>query len=324
MVIIQYAKRCALSLVFFAGILGSHAWADDIQDTILWSEGREAFALIEKYSLNLQKIDFKLTEEEVLKAHFQQGIPSEISRAQYLEVLSDFLIRIDSKGKVIDLKNPDPADIKSKAEEEKQEISYFFYEESILHIKFPKKMKNNHMPDSIIQMVNAYCPEKLIIDLRDNSGGYVDITHQILSLFLHENKKLFILKFNDEDKFYSSKTSSNQYWNLPCIILINENSKSCAELFALVMKMNKRAIVIGQKSFGKAIGGSPIIALRDRLQIKIKLFTLQVYIPKGNSLDELITYQDEGIEPDIEVINDTGLDKQLVAAIEYLQSSQSK
>ncbi len=93
---------------------------------------------------------------------------------------------------------------------------------------------------------------KLIIDLRDDGGGYLEALQGVISLFLPENE-IFIRREYTDGTQEVNKTGSGQYTQFsPIVILVNENTASAAEAFTLAMKENRDDVtVIGEKTYGK-------------------------------------------------------------------------
>jgi len=92
----------------------------------------------------------------------------------------------------------------------------------------------------------------IIIDLRDNPGGYVDSAYEILDIFIPKNKTLITVKYSNETiKEESQGTNEITIPNIPIMILVNENTASAAEIVASSMQSNKKATIIGTKTYGK-------------------------------------------------------------------------
>ncbi len=134
---------------------------------------------------------------------------------------------------------------------------------------------------------------RLIIDLRDDGGGYLDVLRNVASLFLPANK-VFIRRVYTNGKEDLSKTEGGQYRQFsPIVILVNENTASAAEAFTLCMKENRNDVtIIGEKTYGK---GSVQITqyFEDGSALK---YTDSIWkSPNGNWINGT------GIEPDVTV-----------------------
>lgn len=147
----------------------------------------------------------------------------------------------------------------------------------------------------------------LIIDLRNNPGGYVDTTLKILDYLLPECQLLRTERRGGKQKVYSSKESA--VLDIPCVILTNEDSASASEIFAGAMKDNEAATLVGTKTYGKGIVQATY-PLADGSAVKI---TVEKYFtPNGNDIHE------KGIEPDVVVEKGEEGDAQLDKALELL------
>ena len=138
----------------------------------------------------------------------------------------------------------------------------------------------------------------LILDLRNNPGGLLDSAIQISSAFLDKTKngKPEVIVFTkgrlQSSNFTAMATEKDILKNAPIVVLINSGSASASEIVAGALKDNKRAIILGTKSFGK---GSVQTVLPLDAEHGIKLTTALYYTPSGTSI------QAEGIRPDIVV-----------------------
>ena len=92
--------------------------------------------------------------------------------------------------------------------------------------------------------------DKLVIDVRDNPGGYLTQVTEILSLFMTKKDVIYQLQTkNNKEKVYS--TSSKATYSYPVVVLINENSASASEILASAFKETYGAEVVGVNSYGK-------------------------------------------------------------------------
>lgn len=90
---------------------------------------------------------------------------------------------------------------------------------------------------------------RLIIDLRDNSGGFLDSAETTASIFLEKGKLIYSLEDKkDKEDYYDKTTESKKY---PIAVIINNNSASSSEILAAALKDSYGATLIGEKSFGK-------------------------------------------------------------------------
>ena len=91
--------------------------------------------------------------------------------------------------------------------------------------------------------------QKLIIDLRNNTGGYLESAEKTASLFLEKGKLIYSLESKDTTAEYYDQTDDRT--DYPIVILINGQSASAAEILAAALKDSYGAIFVGEKSYGK-------------------------------------------------------------------------
>jgi carboxyl-terminal processing protease len=136
----------------------------------------------------------------------------------------------------------------------------------------------------------------LILDLRNNPGGLLDAAIQVSDAFIDNDKKgdqemiVYTQGRLPGSKFTALANPGDILENAPMIVLINNGSASASEIVAGALKDNKRAIILGTRSFGK---GSVQTVLPLDEKRGIKLTTALYYTPSGTSI------QAKGITPDI-------------------------
>ncbi|MBR0028593.1 MAG: S41 family peptidase [Clostridia bacterium] len=143
---------------------------------------------------------------------------------------------------------------------------------------------------------------RLIIDLRDNPGGVVDEACAVADKFLPEG---LIAYTEDKNGNRMDYTSDAEYTDIPIVIIINGNSASAAELFTGALKDYGRALVIGEKSYGKGIVQA-VYSFADGAGMSMT--TAKYYTPNG------ICIHEKGIDPDI-VVEPRKEDKEKSAAM---------
>lgn len=132
----------------------------------------------------------------------------------------------------------------------------------------------------------------IILDLRNNPGGLLDQAVGLVDLFVDEGI-IVSQKGRDkqEDKVYSA-TSSGTYKDAPIVVLVNEGSASASEIVSGALQDHKRAVVVGENTFGK---GSVQVILPITETEAIKLTIARYYLPSGR------TIQAVGVKPDVTV-----------------------
>ena len=93
----------------------------------------------------------------------------------------------------------------------------------------------------------------LIIDLRDNVGGYMASAIQIADEFLPKNRRIVYTEGRKQPRQDFMSTGRGSYQDIPLVVLINEGSASASEIFAGAIQDNDRGTVIGRRSFGKGL-----------------------------------------------------------------------
>lgn len=152
--------------------------------------------------------------------------------------------------------------------------------------------------------------EGLILDLRNNPGGLLDQAVELSDLFLDEGLIVSVRgRFDNTSKEYHAD-KGNKLYDLPMVVIVNRGSASASEVLAGALKDNKRAKVVGIKTFGKGSVQS-IIELGDGTGLK--LTTAKFYTASGKTISEV------GILPDYNVENSKSRDDQLDKAIDVLK-----
>ena len=131
----------------------------------------------------------------------------------------------------------------------------------------------------------------LILDLRNNPGGLLISAVEVASRFLPTGEVVVSTKSRDgESLSYKAFSCKTKILKIPMVVLINGGSASGSEIVAAALRENKRAILLGEKSFGKASVQS-VVPLFDGSALRIT--TAKYYTPSGKSIHQ------NGIEPDI-------------------------
>ncbi len=132
----------------------------------------------------------------------------------------------------------------------------------------------------------------IVLDLRNNPGGLLDQAVGLVDLFVNEGDIVSQKGRNKaDDEIYSAK-SQNTITDVPLVVLVNGGSASASEIVSGSLQDHKRAIVVGQNTFGK---GSVQVVLPITEEEAIKLTIARYYLPSGRTIQAL------GVKPDIEV-----------------------
>ena len=128
------------------------------------------------------------------------------------------------------------------------------------------------------------------MDLRNNPGGVLGAAVGISDLFLEEGKIVFTKGRTSSSDLEYFATPQDILHGLPMIVMINEGSASASEIVAGALQDNKRATILGTKSYGKA----SVQTIQEMNNgTALKLTTARYYTPNGRDIHKL------GIEPDI-------------------------
>jgi carboxyl-terminal processing protease len=147
--------------------------------------------------------------------------------------------------------------------------------------------------------------QKLIIDLRNNPGGVVEVTERIADMFLGGGETIYSIKGkNVKERTVFAKGAPEA---VPVAILVNGDSASASEILTGALKDNGRAIVIGEPTYGKGVM-QQLMPLEDGGAIKVTI--AKYFTPNGTDIDHI------GIEPDHIV---AGEEAQLQKAMEVLK-----
>lgn len=167
-------------------------------------------------------------------------------------------------------------------------ISYSgFVGDSIAYIKLDQ-FKQNAGKDfkNALDILNDSIELKgLIIDLRNNPGGLLHEAVNIVSLFVEKGSTVVSTRGRGEEwnNLYKAKTTPS-YPDLPLTVIMNSGSASASEIVAGALQDLDRAIIIGQRSFGK---GLVQITRKMNYNTRIKLTTAKYYIPSGRCIQAL-------------------------------------
>jgi len=123
----------------------------------------------------------------------------------------------------------------------------------------------------------------LIIDLRDNAGGYLDAAVKMSNEFLPKNKLIVYTEGRKSAREEYRSNGEGQFKDIPMTVLINEGSASSSEIFAGAMQDNDRATLIGRRSFGKGLVQQQI-GFTDGSMIRLTI--ARYYTPSGRCIQK--------------------------------------
>lgn len=146
--------------------------------------------------------------------------------------------------------------------------------------------------------------KSMVIDLRDNGGGYIDEGIKMADRLLKEGTITYMEDVNGKRKYYNSDEKATK---IKYVVLVNENTASTSEILTAAIKDNKGGKIVGTKTFGKGI-------VQETTKFKdgssLKLTVLRYFSPKGKVIHK------KGIVPDVKVDLDVNasVDNQLKMA----------
>ncbi len=132
--------------------------------------------------------------------------------------------------------------------------------------------------------------QDLILDLRDNGGGYLQSAVQIANEFLPKNKLIVYTEGRRSKRQEYRSDGHGSYQHIPLVVLINEVSASSAEILAGALQDNDRATIIGRRSFGKGLVQQEI-GFPDKSRVRLTI--ARYYTPSGRCIQKPYEHGDE-------------------------------
>lgn len=158
--------------------------------------------------------------------------------------------------------------------------------------------------------------KKIILDMRNNPGGFLDSAVQVASYFLPKGELVASEDFGNGLKNEFRSKGYPYFQKMPVVVLIDGGSASASEIVAGALKDGRNAVLVGEKTFGKG-SVQEVVDLTEETIIKITV--AKWLTPSGRSI------QDQGIEPEIKVEitakdKEEGKDPQLDKALEIIKN----
>ncbi len=187
-------------------------------------------------------------------------------------------------------------------------VAYVLMEENIGYLKMEQFSNTlSKQVEFALKEMEQSEMKSLIIDLRDNTGGYLKEAKEIASMFLEKGKLIYSLEEKNGNTDFEDETSEKRDYKI--VILMNESSASASEVLIAALKESYGAITVGTRSYGKG-KVQQTTNLQDGSMVKYT--TARWLTPNGECIDGV------GIKPDYEVEKEenSSFDKQLDKAIE--------
>ena len=193
--------------------------------------------------------------------------------------------------------NQKPFDVTIKREEIKiQTVKSSIKSEDVAYVRITSFSDNT---DKMVEKAVKDAKKKLkgnlkgiILDIRNNPGGLLDQAVSVSDLFLNQGEIVSTRSRNEEDTVKYNAKKGDIADGLPIVIIINDGSASASEIVAGALQDHKRAVILGEKTFGK---GSVQTVIPLGKHGAMRLTTARYYTPSGRSI------QVKGIEPDVAV-----------------------
>lgn len=195
-------------------------------------------------------------------------------------------------------------------------VKWEIKDKNILYVKISnfnqdtEKLFNKMVNDNLNKDIKG-----IILDLRNNPGGFLDVSVNIAGNWIRKGDVVVTEKFSESNKLYHRSDGKGEFAGIPTIVLINGGSASASEIVAGALQDYNLATLLGEKSFGKG-SVQDLHSLSDGSKIKITI--AKWLTPKERAIDG------KGIKPDTEVkLTDDDYnndrDPQLDKALEILE-----
>lgn len=176
------------------------------------------------------------------------------------------------------------ARIKRGEVELKSVPSYFMLNANTGYIKLIRFSQNSDDEvERALEKLKQQGASQLILDLRDNPGGLLQVARQVADEFLPGDMEIVMTKDRQGDKQVIKSSQGGEFKKGPLVVLIDEGSASASEIVAGALQDNDRAWIIGRRSFGKGLVQEEI-TLNDGS--KLRLTTRRYYTPSGRSIQK--------------------------------------
>ena len=273
-------------------------------------EGEDADNLVQQLNGKYEGIGITIKDHKVLNV--VMGSPAENAGVQpgdYIKIVNGVDVEEKTNEEIVDL-------IKSNGDNVElgvlRDNTFINYTMSIKELRVPSTSYNMIENTDIglisisvfsdgtaeelknaLNQLKSLGMKKLVLDLRNNTGGYLEEAQKTASLFLEKGKIIYTLKNKESSDKYVDKTTEHE--TLPIVVLVNKSTASAAEILAGALKDSYNAVLVGQNTFGK--GKVQHTYSLDNGDI-VKYTSSKWLRPNGVCVDEV------GIKPDFEIQNE--------------------
>ncbi|MEK6793131.1 MAG: S41 family peptidase [Spirochaetota bacterium] len=170
------------------------------------------------------------------------------------------------------------------------------------------------LKDSLLSL-KSLGMKKLILDLRNNPGGRLDTAQNVADFFLSSGKIVYTRGRDASQSKDAFATAANDICvDTPMIVLVNGYSASASEIVAGALRDNKRAILVGQKTYGK-FSVQQVLPIDPKNKVTCKITVAKYFTPGGYSLHK------EGLPPNI-VVEDEEFSKDEIVAVRHIREGK--
>lgn len=229
---------------------------------------------------------------------------TDISKEQLAKMINENSegadIAVARNGEILEFDNIKPETLNSPS------ITYNMVENGIAYMKI--SVFSNTLSQQIkfaITELSKQNMSKLLIDLRDNTGGYLEQAYESAELFLEKGKVVYSL-VDKSNKIKKVKDETEEKQNIPVIILVNGNTASAAEIFAASLKDSYGANIVGKTTFGKGKVQHTYSLDSGGL---VKYTSSKWLRPNGQCIDNI------GITPDYDIDNSVTQNEENVSTL---------
>jgi len=168
--------------------------------------------------------------------------------------------------------------------------SYYMINETLGYINVERFARTtyNEFKEGLDQLISDGM-ESLVLDLRGNPGGFMDIANSIIDEFLEDGKLIVFTKNKSGKVDKSFATSEGDFEHGKVYVLIDQNSASASEIVAGALQDNDKGIIVGRRSFGKGL-------VQQEMDLgdgsAVRLTTSRYYTPTGRSIQKPYSKKD--------------------------------